>query len=128
MTKFGLTDITVIEDSIRQRRPLSNPDFGLLIDELNVELRSEDLGIQYGYIIIMCLPFMDDIVLLSRSAKESQEILNITSLFLHKSHLKVNIKKSAVIIFRNKINQTYNNQYQIGTEKLNIQKPIQILR
>ena len=128
MTKFGLTDITVIEDSIRQRRKLSTPDFGLLIDELNVELRSEDLGIQYGYIIIMCLLFMDDIVLLSRSAKESQEILNITSLFLHKSQLKVNIKKSAVIIFRNKINQTYNNQYQIGTEKLNIQKPIQILR
>ena len=34
MTKFGLTGTIVIED----RRPLSGPEFGLLIDELNVEL------------------------------------------------------------------------------------------
>ena len=54
---------------------------------------------------------MDDIALLARSAKELQEILNITSLFLNKWHLKVNIKNSAVIISRNNINQTYNNQF-----------------
>ena len=65
---------------------------------------------------------MDDIALLARSAKELQEILNITNLFLNMWHLKVNIKKSAVMIFRNKIHQTYNNQFQIGTQKLNIQK------
>ena len=55
MTKCGLTDIIVIEDSMRQGRPLSGPEFGLLIDELNVELRTTDLGIQYGYIIFICL-------------------------------------------------------------------------
>ena len=90
MTKFGLTDTIVIEDSIRQGRPLSGPEFGLLIDELNVELRTTELGVQYGFIII-CLLFMDDIALLARSAKELQEILNITNLFLNKRHLKVNI-------------------------------------
>ena len=93
MTKFGLTDTIVIEDSIRQGRPLSGPEFGLLIDELNVELRTTDLGVQYGFIILICLLFMDDIALLAKSAKELQEILNITSLFLNKWHLKVNIKK-----------------------------------
>ena len=39
---------------------------------------------------------MDDIALLARSAKELQEILNVTSLnnqFLNKWHLKINIKK-----------------------------------
>ena len=46
---------------------------------------------------------MDDIALLARSAKELKEILNITSLFLYKWHLRVNIKKSAVVIFRNNI-------------------------
>ena len=50
---------------------------------------------------------MDDIALLARSAKELQEISNITSLFLNKWHLKVNIKKSAVMIFRNNIHQSY---------------------
>ena len=84
MTKFGLTDTIVIEDSIRQGRPLSGPEFGLLIDGLNVELRTTELGVQYGFIIIICLLFMDDIALLARSAKELQEILNVTSLFLNK--------------------------------------------
>ena len=93
MTKFGLTDIIVIEDSIGQGRPLSDTEFGLLIDEMNVELRKTDLGVQYGFIILICLLFMDDIALLAKSAKELQEILNITSLFLNKWHLKVNIKK-----------------------------------
>ena len=32
MTKFGLTDTIVIEDSIRQGRPLSGPEFGLLMN------------------------------------------------------------------------------------------------
>ena len=70
---------------------------------------------------------MDDIALLARSAKELQEILNITNLFLNMWHLKVNIKKSAVMIFRSKIHQTCNNQFQIGTQKLNIQKQYKYL-
>ena len=93
MTKFGLTDTIVIEDSIRQGRPLSGPEFGLLIDELNVELRTTDLGVQYGFIIIICLLFMDEIALLARSAKELQEISNITSLFLNRGILKLILKK-----------------------------------
>ena len=36
---------------------------------------------------------MDDIALLARSVKELHEILNLTSFFLNKWHLKVNIKK-----------------------------------
>ena len=93
MTKFGLTDTIVIEDSIRQGRPLSGPEFGLLIDELNVELRTTDLGVQYGFIIIICLLFLDEIALLARSAKELQEISNITSLFLNSGILKLILKK-----------------------------------
>ena len=93
MAKYGLTNTIVIENSIRQGRPLSGPEAGLLIDELNVELRKTDLGVQYGFIILICLLFMDDIALFARSAKELQEILNITSLFLNKWHLKVTIKK-----------------------------------
>ena len=81
MTKFLLTNTIVIEDSIRQGRLLSGPEFGLLIDELNVELRTTDVGVQYSLIILIYLLFMDDIALLARLAKEFQEILNVTSLF-----------------------------------------------
>ena len=45
MTKLRLTDTIVIEDSIRQIIPLLGPAFGLLIDELNVALRTAHLGI-----------------------------------------------------------------------------------
>ena len=93
MTKSGLRDTIVIEDNIRQRRPLSGPEFGLLIEELNLELRTTDLGIQYGFIILIGLLFMDDIASLERSDKELQEALSITSLFLNKWQLKVNVKK-----------------------------------
>ena len=93
MTKSGLRDTIVIEDNIRQRRPLSGPEFGLLIEELNLELRTTDLGIQYGFIILIGLLFMDDIASLERSDKELQEVLSITSLFLNKWQLKVNVKK-----------------------------------
>ena len=49
VTKFGLTDTIVIEGNIRQRKPLSGPEYGLLIDELHVELRTTDLGVKCGY-------------------------------------------------------------------------------
>ena len=45
MTKFSLIDTNVIEDSIRQGWLLSGLELGLLIDELNVELRTTNLGI-----------------------------------------------------------------------------------
>ena len=88
MTKSGLRDTIVIEDNIRQRRPLSGPEFGLLIDELNLELRTTDLGIQYGFIILIGLLFMDDIASLERSDKELQEALKV----------KVNVKKDVTNI------------------------------
>ena len=68
MTKLGLSDTIVIADSIRQESKC--PEFGLLIDELNVELRTTDPGVEYGYIILICLLLMSDIPLLARSAKE----------------------------------------------------------
>ena len=87
MTKFGLTDTIVIEDNIRQGR-------------------TTDLGLS-----------TDGIALLARSAIELQGILNITNIFLNEWHLKVSIKKSAVTIFRNNINRTYNNQFRIYKNK-----------
>ena len=70
---------------------------------------------------------MDNIALLARSAKELQELLNITCFFLNKRDLKVNIKKSAVMIFRNNITQTCNNDFQTGTEKLNVKNECKYL-
>ena len=69
-----------------------------MIYELKIELEATDLEVQYNYTIFICLLFMDDIDLLARSANLLQEVLNISSLFLKKQHLKVNIRKSAANI------------------------------
>ena len=44
-TKCGPTNEIEIENGIRQGKVLSGPEFGALVDEVEVELRSEELGI-----------------------------------------------------------------------------------
>ena len=88
-TKFGIN----IESSTRQGKPLSGPEFALLIDHI---------GIIYSHLIIVGLLFMDEISLIADSERQLQEILNQTNLFFNKWHLKFNPTKSAVVIFHSK--------------------------
>ena len=60
-TKFGQTDTTDIDDNIQQGTPLSGPEFALLIDQLNVDIRAEGYGIIYSHLMIVSLLFTDDI-------------------------------------------------------------------
>lgn len=108
ITKYGLTNNIELKNSIRQGRPLSGPEFAVLIDELESFLQAEGFNIKYGHLLIITLLFMDDIALFSKSEKDLQTLLNTTELFLNKWKLKVNIKKSAVMIF---------NEQQRGKEK-----------
>ena len=97
------------------------------MDELNGEQRTTDLGVQYGYIILICFLFMVDIALLGRSAKKWPEMLNIVNLFLDKWYLELSIKKEQLWYLETVSTKTYNNQFQIGTEKLNIRKQYKYL-
>ena len=60
-TKFGQTDTIDIDDNIQQGTPLSGPEFALLIDQLNVDIRAEGYGIIYSHLMIVSLLFADDI-------------------------------------------------------------------
>ena len=75
-TKLGQTDTTDIEDSIRQGKPLSGPEFALLIDQLNVDIRAEEYGIIYSHLIIVSLLCTDDTTLIADSERQFQEIRN----------------------------------------------------
>ena len=46
-TKYGPTNEIEIENGIIQGKVLSGPEFGALVDEVEVELRAEELGIKY---------------------------------------------------------------------------------
>ena len=102
-TKFGIN----IENSTRQGKPLSGPEFALLIDHI---------GIIYSHLIIVGLLFMDEISLIADSERQLQEILNQTNLFFNKWHLKFNPTKSAVVIFHSKQTNKTQNQFKIGSD------------
>ena len=121
--KIGIS----IESNIRQVKSLSGPDFALLIDQLNVDIRAEGYGIVYSHLIIVSLLFMD-IALIVESERELQEILNQIILFFNKWHLKFNPTKSAVVIFHSKqTNKTYN-QLEIGSDIIKIESQFKFLR
>ena len=51
-TKYGPTNKVKRENGLRQGKELSGPEFGVLVDEVEVELRAEGLGIKYGHLMI----------------------------------------------------------------------------
>ena len=70
-TKFGIN----IENSIRQGKPLSGPEFALQIDHIwnHIQLPNNSEA-----------TFMDGISLIADSERQLQEILNQTNLFFNK--------------------------------------------
>ena len=128
-TKFGQTDTIDIEDSIRQGKPLSGPEFALLIDQLSVDITAEGYGFIYSHLILVNLLFTDDITVIADSERQLQEILNEKNLFFNKLHLKLNPRKSALVMFhRKQVNKTQN-QFKIGSDIIKIESnPIQIFK
>ena len=126
-TKFGQTDTINIEDSIRQAKPLSKPEFALLIDHLNVYIRAEGYGIIYSPLRIVSLLFMDGITLIPDWERRLQEILNQTNFFFNKWHLKFNQTKGAVVIFHSKQTNKTQNQFKIGGDIIKIESQYKFL-
>ena len=103
-TKFGLTDEVIVNDSLRQGKPLSGPEFACFIDDLNCQLLAKDLGARYLYLTIASLLFMDDISAIAESKQELTKMLQVIDKFLSKWQLKVNQNKSGIIVFNEKYN------------------------
>ena len=126
-TKFGQTNIIDIEDSIRQSKSLSGPKLALLIDQLNVDIRSEGYGFIDSHLIIVSLLFMNDITLIGDSERQLQEILNETNLFFNKWHLKLNPTKISVVIFHRKQANKTQNRFKIGSNIIKIERQYKFL-
>ena len=126
-TKFGQADAINMEDSIRQGKPLSGPEFALLMDQLNVDISAEGYGIIYSHLIIVILLFMDDITLIADSERQLQEILNQANLFFNKWHLEFNPTKTAVVIFHSKQTNKTQNQFKIGSDIIKIESQYKFL-
>ena len=75
LTRFGKTKEIDIVDDTGQGKVLSGPEFSALVDEIEVELNAAGFGLNYGYLTIASLLFMDDITLLSKTYKEIKEMI-----------------------------------------------------
>ena len=122
LTKYGYTRHIKIMQGIRQGGVLSVPEFAILIDHLEHDLKDSELGIQYGPLLISSLLLMDDIVLLSDSPEGLQQMLNILNKFVTRWHLVINPKKSKVLIFNKQKTSKVapNNSWSVG--EINIQE------
>ena len=75
LTRFGKPKEIDIVDDTGQGKVLSGPEFSALVDEIEVELNAAGFGLNYGYLTIASLLFMDDITLLSKIYKEIKEMI-----------------------------------------------------
>ena len=90
-TKFDLTDEVIVNDSLRQDKPLSGPEFAYFIDDLNFQLLTKDLGTRYLYLTIASL-FMDGISVIAENEQELIEVLQVTDNFLSKKSTKTKVE------------------------------------
>ena len=82
-----------IRNGIRQGKVLSGPEFGVIVDEVEVELRAEELGIKYGHLLVSSLLFMDDITMTSSDIDQLKNMLTVLKYVCNKWYLKINYKK-----------------------------------
>ena len=59
-----------IVDGVGQGKVISGPEFPALVDEIEVELKAAGFGLNYGYLTIASLLFIDVITLISKRYKK----------------------------------------------------------
>jgi hypothetical protein len=105
---------------LRQGCVLSPLLFNLFINEITKILRSENHpGIQVGELFIFALLYADDLVLVADSQLELQELLKKLEIFCQQSMMKVNIKKTNVVIFSKRQSQNQNEIYFFNGQTVN---------
>lgn len=86
---------------VRQGDPLSPLLFGLFIDRLEGFLATEvpAAGVELGGQLLRLLLYADDLALLAEDAQSLQRMLDALSRFCEANHLRVNVKKTEVVVF-----------------------------
>ena len=101
--------------------------FILYINDLIKNLRLEDLGCYTGNDYCGCLLFADDILLLSASVHQLQNMLNICYSYCNDWDMKFNVKKSNVMVVGKNDNTILMPFMQLGREDLTWVKEIKYL-
>ena len=84
LTKIEEVKEIDIVDSIGQGKVLSGAEFSALVDEIEVELKAAGFTLNYGYLAIASLLFMDDITLVSKTYREMKQMIQFLQVICHK--------------------------------------------
>ena len=90
LTKFGETKEIDIVDGIGQEKVFLGQEFSALYDEIEVELKAVGFKLNYEYLAIVSLLFMDDITLVSKTYREMKEMTQFVQIICYKWHLVKN--------------------------------------
>ena len=114
-TKYGLTRLIQIRDSIRQGGVLSTTMYGIIMDEISKEIGKEKLGIKItedgeekGTLL-----WVDDVFLLTLEG-ELQKPLDITNEVSNKYHIEYGDAKSNILPIKTGKRKIKENKYQVG--------------
>ena len=124
----GMTESFKSNIGVKQGCVMSPTLFNIFISDFPESLKEVDCApVKLHDILIRCLLFADDIVLLSESAEGLQNSLNKLEEYCSKWLLTVNTKKTKVLIM-NKGGQTLNNhKFTLNNETLDIVKEYKYL-
>ncbi len=114
------TDWFNVDMGVRQGDCLSSTLFALFINDLALEIKQMENGIMINGQNICILIFADDIVLLSNSEKQLQDMLNCLDKWCFKSRVNVNGAKTKIVDFRPKRTLQTTFQFKIGDENIHV--------
>ena len=105
---------------VRQGDALSPTLFGLYINDLVNSLKEGSQGITIEELVIVCLLYADDLVLISESEEDLQNMLNIVHDWCLKWRMKVNVSKSKIVHYRVRGHEQSSFDFKLGGQSLEI--------
>ena len=118
-TKYGLTRVIKIRDSIRQGGVLSTTMYGGTMDEINKDIKREDLGIPINENgrKVGTLLWVDDVILIALEGK-LQRSLEITDTTANTYHIEFGESKSNTMSIQNRKTKKKEHEYKVGEMQL----------
>ena len=98
LTRFGKTKEIDIVDVIGQGKVLSGPEFSAPVGDIEVKLKAAKFGLNYGYLTVTSLLFLDDITLINKTYKEIKGMIHFFRIICNKRHLVINYRKTKALI------------------------------
>ena len=82
---------------VKQGDVLSPTLFAIFVNDLVQEIKNSGLGVMLDDVVVSCLLYADDIVLLAESGDALQKMLNIVTFWCSKWRLMINQNKTQIM-------------------------------